>query len=227
MSEYALELEALSHRYGRHVALDSLNLKLPAGRIYGLLGRNGAGKTTLLNIMSSAIFASSGKILLEGKTPHEHVSALKTLCFIREKGMFPPAIRVHQVMQICSHLYPNWDMDYANRLLERFQLNPKKKYKQLSRGMESSLGLIVGLASRAPLTAFDEPSLGLDAVAREAFYDELIHDIERYPRTVIISTHLIDEVSKLFEEVIIIDKGRILTYEPMSLPISCSTELTR
>ena len=214
MSEYALELKALSHRYGKHVALDSLNLQLPPGKIYGLLGRNGAGKTTLLNIMSSAIFASSGKLLLNGQTPHERVDALKTLCFIREKGIFPPTIRVGQVMQTCQYLYPNWDMEYADQLIERFQLNPKKKYKQLSRGMESSLGLIVGLASRAPLTAFDEPSLGLDAVAREAFYDELIHDIELHPRTVIISTHLIDEVSKLFEEVIIIDKGRILTHEP-------------
>ncbi len=99
---------------------------------------------------------------------------------------------------------------YAQSLLETFELNPRKKARQLSRGMVSSLGLVIGLASRAELTIFDEPSLGLDAVARERFYDEVIHDFESHPRTVIISTHLIDEVSRLFEEVVMVDGGKIL-----------------
>ena len=100
--------------------------------------------------------------------------------------------------------------------MERFALDPRKKYKSLSRGMESALGLIIGLASRAELTIFDEPSLGLDAAAREYFYDELAHDFDAHPRTVIISTHMIDEVSRLFEDVVIVDKGRITLHEPLA-----------
>ena len=113
-------------------------------------------------------------------------------------------------MQLASGLYPNWDTQYAERLLALFELDKRKKYKQLSRGMESSLGLVIGLASRAELTIFDEPSLGLDAVVRERFYDAVIDDFAEHPRTIIISTHLIDEVSRLFEDLIIIDGGRLL-----------------
>lgn len=215
MSELALELKQLRHTYGKFVALNSIDLQLPAGKIYGLLGRNGAGKTTLLNILSAAIFPKSGQALVFGKSTHEHVEALKKLCFVREKGMYPNDLKVWQALRCCRELYPNWDEAYAAQLLELFGLNPRKKYKQLSRGMESSLGLIIGLASRAPLTIFDEPSLGLDAVAREAFYSQLIHDVEQHPRTVVISTHLIDEVSQLFEEVVIIDKGRVLLQQPL------------
>lgn len=214
MSEYALELKGLTHRYGKHVALDNMSFQLEPGRIYGLLGRNGAGKTTLLNILSAAIFPTSGEALIFGERAHEHLAALKRLCFVREKGMYPPSIRVSEVLKSCEALYPNWDKEYVQRLVQRFGLNSKKRYKQLSRGMESSLGLIIGLASRAPLTIFDEPSLGLDAAAREHFYDELLHDLEQFPRTVIISTHLIDEVARIFEEVVIVDKGRLVVHEP-------------
>lgn len=113
-------------------------------------------------------------------------------------------------MEIAASVYPNWDAEYARELIEIFRLPMKRLVKRLSRGMLSSVGIIVGLASRAPITIFDEPYLGLDAVARELFYDQLIEDYTDHPRTIILSTHLIDEVSRLLEHIIVIDGGKIL-----------------
>lgn len=207
---YAVEAVNLTMRYGNFEALKSLNLRLQPGKIYGLLGRNGAGKTTLLNVLTGRIFENEGEPLIFGHRAFEHLPTLKKICFIEEKGFYSSSIRVSQVLQLAAGLYPDWDADFAERLIREFELDPRKKYKQLSRGMESALGLIIGLASRAPLTIFDEPSLGLDAVIRERFYDAVIEDIAEHPRTMIISTHLIDEVSRLFEDVIIMDSGKIL-----------------
>jgi ABC-2 type transport system ATP-binding protein len=209
-NNYVVQTSELSMNYGSCKALDNFSLNLESGKIYGLLGRNGAGKTTLLNILTGRIFQTSGKAHVFGDRAFENIDILKQICYIEEKGFYDSAVRVSQVLELASGLYPNWDNDYAYHLLELFELDKRKKYKQLSRGMESSLGLIVGLASRAPLTIFDEPSLGLDAVIRERFYDTVIEDYSEYPRTIIISTHLIDEVSRLFEDVIILDGGRLL-----------------
>ena len=220
---YALELRHVNHHYGSKQILFDMNLRLPPNRIYGLLGRNGAGKTTLINLISAQIFESfqargahgPGQALVFGQTAHEHVAALRKLCVIREKTNMPDQLRVSEALATASRLYPNWDEQYARRLLERFSLNPRKKYRSLSRGMESALGLVIGLASRAELTIFDEPSLGLDAAAREYFYDELLRDFSEHPRTVIISTHMIDEVARLFQDVVIVDQGRIKLHMPL------------
>lgn len=222
-SAYALELRHVNHHYGKKQILFDMNLKLPSGRIYGLLGRNGAGKTTLINLISAQIFQSvpargeraPGEALIFGHKAHEHVDTLKKLCVVREKSNMPDSLRVCEALATAASLYPNWDAEYARHLVERFALDTKKRYRSLSRGMESALGLVIGLASRAELTIFDEPSLGLDAAAREYFYEELIRDFEVHPRTVIISTHMIDEVASLFEDVVIVDKGRVKLHMPL------------
>ncbi len=206
----AVQLRELSKNYGSFCALNNISLTLEPNKIYGLLGRNGAGKTTLLNILTGRIFETAGQAHVFGERAYENIETLKQICYIEEKGFYASAIKVSQVLKLASGLYPNWDDAYAEELLTLFELDKRKKYKQLSRGMESSLGLIIGLASRAPLTIFDEPSLGLDAVIRERFYDAVIDDFAEHPRTVIISTHLIDEVSRLFEDVLIIDGGKLL-----------------
>lgn len=209
-NKYAVELSGLVKHYGSYKAVDNVTMALEPNKIYGLLGRNGAGKTTILNILSARIFATSGQAYVFGKNAYENIDILKQICLIEEKGFYDNSLKVSQALKLASGLYPEWDDDYAERLIKLFELDVRKKYKQLSRGMESSLGLIIGLASRAPLTIFDEPSLGLDAVIRERFYDTILEDFTEHPRTIIISTHLIDEVSRLFEDVIIIDGGRCL-----------------
>ncbi|NLG23963.1 MAG: ABC transporter ATP-binding protein [Clostridiales bacterium] len=205
-----VSVENVTKRYGKTLALDNLSLSFAPGKVTGLLGRNGAGKTTLLEIIHAQTFADSGRVLLDGREVPESAAALEQLCLVREKTPYIKEYRVREVLSLCRDLYPGWDAAYAAQLLERFELDDQKRVRQLSRGMESSLGLIVGMAARTPVVMFDEPSLGLDAVARETFYDEIIRDLPEHPRTIVISTHLIDEVSRLFENVALIESGRKL-----------------
>ena len=145
----ALELKELTYRYGKNTALDDVRLQLPAGHIYGLLGRNGAGKTTLLNVLSATLFPQKGEALIFGHKAFERVETLKRLCVVREKTAYPKNLRVQDALFACAGLYPNWDQNYAEELLDRFELPPKKRFRQLSRGMESALGLVIGLAAGA------------------------------------------------------------------------------
>lgn len=206
---YAVECKNISKNFGRTAALSDINLNLEKDKIYGLLGRNGAGKSTLLNIITAQIFPSSGEVKIFGEAPYENDKALRNICIVKESGMFLKDVNVGEALDIASSFYANWDKDLAEKLLEEFELDRRKTYKNLSLGMKSQLGIIVGLASRAPITIFDEPYIGLDAAGRQLFYDVLIDDYMENPRTIILSTHLIDEVSNLLEDVIIMHKGTV------------------
>ncbi len=137
----------------------------------------------------------------------------KNICFIQESNNFHEKFRVHEVLDIASIYYPNWDKNQAKELTKIFKLKEKQKVKALSKGMSSALGIIIGLSSNAPLTIFDEPYIGLDASFRSTFYDLLLESYENNPRMFILSTHLIDEVSKLFEEVVILHEGNKMLHE--------------
>lgn len=208
-----VEINRLSKEYGDVKAIDDISLTIEENKIVGLLGRNGAGKTTIMHIITAQQFESSGELKVFGESPYENAQVLSQICFIKESQKYPDNFRIIDTLEVASLLFPNWDKDFAHDLIKDFQLPLERKMKKLSRGMLSSVGIIVGLASRAPLTIFDEPYLGLDAVARSLFYDRLLEDYAEYPRTVILSTHLIDEVSRLLEHVIVLDKGKILLDE--------------
>lgn len=207
--EYAVECKNIFKNFGKILALSDINLNLEKDKIYGLLGRNGAGKSTLLNIITAQLFPSSGEVRIFGEPPYENDKALRNTCIVKESGMFLKEVSVSDALNIASNFYANWDKAFAERLLREFELDRRKAYKDLSLGMKSQLGIIVGLASRAPITIFDEPYIGLDAAGRQLFYDMLIEDYTENPRTIILSTHLIDEVSNLLEEVIILHKGTV------------------
>jgi ABC-2 type transport system ATP-binding protein len=145
-----------------------------------------------------------------GASPYENDRVLQDTCFVKEGQRYPDHFRVTDALTAAAVLFPRWDGDLAAHLLADFDLPPKRPIKKLSRGMTSAVGIVVGLASRAPLTLFDEPYLGLDAVARQLFYDRLIADYAEHPRTVVLSTHLIEEIAPLLEHVLLIDRGRIL-----------------
>ena len=208
-----LEIEALSKSYGSVEALKSLSLKLEEGKIYGLLGRNGAGKTTLLNLITSRLYAGSGSIRLFGQPGVDNQKALERICCMPEKNLFPPAMRVREILRHAASFYPSFDRAYTEALCQRFSLNPQLKYKALSRGYESILRVVIGLSSRSDLTIFDEPVLGLDAAGRDLFYRTLIADYSEHPRTFIISTHLIDESADIFEDAIIIKEGSLVAMD--------------
>lgn len=209
----AIEVTGLTRRFGSLRAVDDVSFTVEEGRIYGLLGRNGAGKTTLMQLLTGQDFATTGTIRVFGETPVENASVLQNVSFIKESQKYPDDFKVKHVLKSAPWFFRNWDADFAKRLVADFRLPVDRKVKKLSRGQLSSVGVIVGLASRAPLTFFDEPYLGLDAVARQLFYDRLLEDYSEHPRTVVLSTHLIDEVSNLLEHVLVIDDGRIIIDE--------------
>ncbi|NBD23295.1 ABC transporter ATP-binding protein [Paenibacillus glycinis] len=208
-----VEAKRLTKSYGSFTAVNDVSFTIEANKIYGLLGRNGAGKTTIMHLITAQLFASGGELLVFGEEPFENNKVLKQTCFIKESQKYPDTFRVKDVLETAAILFPNWDAGFAERLVADFNLPLKRRVKKLSRGMLSSVGIIIGLASRAPLTIFDEPYLGLDAVARNIFYERLMEDYSEHPRTVILSTHLIDEVSRLLEHVIVIDGGKIMLDE--------------
>lgn len=208
-----VEVKNLRKSFGSVKAVDDVSFRLEAGKIYGMLGRNGAGKTTLMHMLTAQSFATSGELSVFGEHPYENEKVLSQICFVKESQKYPDMFSVKDVLEVAEDFFPNWDRDFAYSLIQDFRLPIKRRVKKLSRGMLSSVGIVVGLASRAPLTIFDEPYLGLDAVARSLFYDRLIEDYGEHPRTVILSTHLIDEVSRLLEHVIVIDGGKVILDE--------------
>ena len=209
----AIQVTNLTRSFGSLKAVNDASFTVEEGGIYGLLGRNGAGKTTLMQLLTGQDFATAGSIEVFGQSPVENANVLRNVCFIKESQKYPDEFRVKHVLKSAPWFFRNWDAEFAEQLVADFRLPTDRKIKKLSRGQLSSVGVIVGLASRAPLTFFDEPYLGLDAVARQLFYDRLLQDYSEHPRTVILSTHLIDEVSNLLEHVLVIDDGRIIIDE--------------
>ena len=209
----AISVTGLTRRYPDQVALDDVHLTIGNQTITGLLGRNGAGKTTLLRILAGQEFPSSGSVRVFGSSPAENENVLRRLVLVREDQVYPeigyPDFKVSHALRAASFCYPNWAAGLASSLLEDFGLRANKAIKSLSRGQRSALGITIGLAARAEVTLFDEPYAGLDAVARQVFYDRLLADFAAFPRTVLLSTHLIDEAAALFENVIVIDRGRV------------------
>jgi len=203
----------VTKRFGDLTALDRVSFTLRENTIYGLLGRNGAGKTTLMQVLTGQQVANIGTVEVFGVTPYENDAVLARTCFVREAQKYPDEYRVKHALQAAGLLFPHWDEAYAQSLVDDFRLPRSRTIKKLSRGMLSAVGVVIGLASRAPLTLFDEPYLGLDAVSRQLFYDRLLVDYAEHPRTVVLSTHLIDEVADLVEHVLLIDQGRLIVDE--------------
>jgi ABC-2 type transport system ATP-binding protein len=206
----AISVRGLCKSFGKKDVLHGVDFDIPAGTICGLLGRNGAGKTTALSILSGQERASEGRVSLLGRAPFEDTVTAANLCFARENQKYPESFKAGHVLHSAPWFFEHWDQGFAERLVRTFRLPLDTKIRKLSRGQLSSVAIVVGLASRAPLTFFDEPYLGLDATARQLFYDVLLEDYVEHPRTIVMSTHLIDEAADLLEKVLVIDEGRIL-----------------
>jgi ABC-2 type transport system ATP-binding protein len=208
-----ISVTGLSRRYGGQAALDNVSLTVEPGAVTGLLGRNGAGKTTLLRIITGLEFPTTGEVRVFGAAPAENGAVLRRMVFVREEQAYPD-FRVGHAIRVASWFYPNWSAELAGQLLADFELPLSRRMRRLSRGMRSAVGIVIGLAARAELTVFDEPYAGLDAVARQLFYDRLLADFAEHPRTIVLSTHLIDEVADLLEHVVMLDHGRVALDTP-------------
>lgn len=196
MNTGTMRAQGVCKSFGKKAVLRELELTLEPGKIYGLLGRNGAGKTTLLSILTAQLAPDRGSVTYGGEPVWENQAALDHLCFAREApAAGQTSLRLGHYLRSAAIFYPGWDEGYAHRLLEEFCLDPSRKLSQLSRGQLSMVSVLTALASRAGLTLLDEPTAGLDAVAREQFYRLLLEDFSHTGRTFVLSTHIIGEAA--------------------------------
>jgi ABC-2 type transport system ATP-binding protein len=212
MTAPTIEIRDLTRSYRGAQALDAVTLDIRPGVITGLLGRNGAGKTTLMSLITAQDRPSSGEVRVDGRDPFERPELIEQMCFVRDNQRYPDDYKLRHALRAAAIFYPNWSQELADRLVEQLRIPAKPVVKKFSRGQLSALGIVLGLASRSPITFFDEPYLGLDATARHIFYDELLRDYAEHPRTIILSTHLIDEMDRLLERVIVLDRGRVVRH---------------
>lgn len=210
-----LSVRNLTQTFGETTALADLSLTLSTPGIHGLLGRNGSGKTTLMSIIAGLRKPTAGTVTLDDAPVYENYAATTRICIIRESGDTTSewSDSIDDSLALARDMRPFWDDAYAKKLLDLFELTPIMKVRTLSRGQRAKLACALGLAARAPLTLFDEAYLGMDAPARYAFYDALLEDFMTHPRMIVVSSHHIEEVAKLFEEVVIIDAGRLVLHE--------------
>lgn len=206
----AIEAHGLTRTYTGTVALDDVSVQIRRDTITGLLGRNGAGKTTFMSIAAAQDRPSSGSVRVNGEPPFENAAVIEQMCFIRDNQRYPDDYKLKHAIRAASIFYPNWSQELADELIDQFRIPHKTTIKKMSRGQLSAIGIVLGLASRASVTFFDEPHLGLDATARNLFYDVLLRDYQQHPRTMLVSTHLIDEMDRLLERVIVLDQGRVI-----------------
>jgi len=203
-----IEFSEVTKKYGNLAAIDRVTLAVPENGIYCLLGRNGAGKTTFMKLLAGHIAATGGRITVDGKTVSpgrmpENVNYI-------ESGSVQFNMKVSDLIDAAAGLQEDFDLDFARKMTEKFELNPGKKFKKLSFGMKTMLTTILLLANNSLAILLDEPTLGFDAIMRSQFNSLLLESYHARPRIIIVSTHLIDEIAKVIERLIIIDNGRIL-----------------
>ena len=203
-----IELLNVTKRYGKTTAIDDMSLKIPEDGIYCLLGRNGAGKTTFLKLLAGHIAASEGTIVVDGKqvSPGRMPESINFV----ENSAVHFNIRISELIDIATELQDGFDREFAFEMAQRFDLNPNKKFRQLSFGMKTMLTTIMTLANNSKAILLDEPTLGFDAIMRDQFNTLLLESHNAHPRVIIVSTHLIDEIAKVTERLVIIDKGKVL-----------------
>lgn len=208
-----IEAKKIVKFYGDVQALSNVSLSFSGNKIYGLLGRNGAGKTTLLNSITGRIFVDEGEIFIDGEDAIENNRTQGKVFMMGEMNLYPDRMKVKEALKWMKVFFPNFDRGYFDVMSDKFGLNTNKKIKSLSTGYGSIFRLLLTLSSNAPYLIFDEPVLGLDANHRDLFYKILLEKYIKEPFTAIISTHLIEEVASVIEEVVIINKGKIIQME--------------
>ena len=200
----SIVIENLSKSYGPVRALQNVSCTWEPGKLYGLLGRNGAGKSTLLSAVTQRLFPDGGSVTVDGEPIGDNDRALSKMYLMSEKLYYPETMRVKDAFRWSQAFYPNFDREFAWNLAGAFQLNTSAKVSKLSTGYSSIFKIVVALSTNAPYVLLDEPVLGLDANHRDLFYKTLLARYAERPFTAVISTHLIEEISHLIEDVVIL-----------------------
>jgi ABC-2 type transport system ATP-binding protein len=209
--EPVVEIRGLTRRFGNKAALDNLSLTVPRGVVFGLVGGNGAGKTTLIKHVLGLLKAPGGCVRVFGMDPvAEPVAVLGRIGYLSELRDLPLWIRVGELLRYMRGFYPKWDDAYAEDLRAQFQLDPRAKVKNLSRGECAKAGLLVALAHRPELLVLDEPSSGLDPLVRRNILEAIVRTVAEQGRTVLFSSHLLDEVERVSDHLAMLVNGRLV-----------------
>jgi ABC-2 type transport system ATP-binding protein len=205
-----IEARDLTKKYGAHLALDRVNFSVETGRIVGLIGPNGAGKTSALRAILG-LTGYEGQLKVLGREPfRERTELMRDACFIADVAVLPAWLRVDHAIDFVAGVHPRFRRDRALGLLAKTQITGRRRMRELSKGMKTQVHLALTMAIDAKLLVLDEPTLGLDILARRAFYDALVNDYMDETRTILITTHQVEEVENLLTDVLFIDKGRIV-----------------
>ena len=206
-----VQLDGVTRRFGSTTALDDVSLQVPRGAVFGLVGVNGAGKTTLLKHVLGLLKAQTGQVRVFGLDPvADPVGVLSRIGYLSEERDLPDWMRVDELIHYSKAFYASWDDGYAEELRRTFELEPAKKVKELSRGQRARAGLLVALAHRPEILVLDEPSTGLDPIVRRDILTAIIRTISQEGRTVLFSSHLLDEVERVSDHVALLDAGRVV-----------------
>jgi len=211
LSEPVISVAELTRRFGAKTALDSVSVSMPRGAVYGLVGANGAGKTTLIKHILGLLRAESGSVRVFGLDPvADPVGVLSRIGYLSEENDLPGWMRVNELIRYSRAFYPAWDDEYAEELRQSFALDPAAKIKTLSKGQKARMGLLIALAYRPDLLVLDEPSSGLDPIVRRDILGAIIRTIAHEGRTVLFSSHLLEEVEQVADHVTMINRGQIV-----------------
>jgi len=205
----------LTKIYGNLKALDNLSFNIEENKITGLIGRNGSGKTTLLKLIAGFLHKTSGELKVFSENPFNSIKVSSNMIFIDDNMSFPASLHLVDILEAAGSFYDNWDAGLANGLFDYFGLNPRQPHSNLSKGMKSTFNMIIGLSARCPLTIFDEPTTGMDVAVRKDFYRALLKDYLQNPRTIIISSHLLNEVEHVLEDILLLGEGQKRIHIPV------------
>ena len=212
-SEPAIALFRLTKRFGRSLAVDNLSLNIPRGSTFGLLGPNGAGKSTTIKMLMGMLSISSGTANVLGvNVQTDPVQVKSRVGYVPEAHNIYRWMRVHEVLGFCKSCFPTWNDQTAREMLELFGLDPQKKVKHLSKGMLTKLSLLLAVSHEPEVLLLDEPLSGLDPIAREEFLDGVLRTICDRGQTVLISSHMLDDVRRLADTIGILNNGRLVVH---------------
>ncbi|MBX3440653.1 MAG: ABC transporter ATP-binding protein [Planctomycetaceae bacterium] len=227
MSNPVISIDHLTRRFRRTTALEDVSLEVSSGIVLGLVGGNGAGKTTLIKHILGLLKAQSGAVRVFDRDPvRDPVGVLGRIGYLSEDRDVPQWMRVDELIRFTQAYFPSWDEKYAGRLQEMFALDPQQRVKSLSRGQKARLGLLTALAHRPPLLVLDEPSSGLDAVVRRDILSAIIRTVADEGRTVLFSSHLLDEVERVADRVAMLHGGRLILSGELQSVLDGHTRLT-
>lgn len=205
----------VTKKFKNSKALNNLTFSIEENKITGVVGRNGAGKTTIFNILSGLNRQTSGEVKVFTEEPFNSLTVSANSILVDDMMYFPASLNLSEILKEAAIFYGNWDATFAKRLFDHFSFDYDQSHEGLSKGKKSTFNMIFGLASRSPLTIFDEPTTGMDEAVRKDFYRALLKDYIAYPRTILLSSHHLNEIEGLLEEVLLIHEGEALIHIAM------------